>query len=527
MRGTIDWSYHLLTEQEKALFRRLAIFDGAFSLDAVESICTDPEGIVNKPDDPPPSVTLRQPEILGLLYHLTDKSLIIVNRNYESFFYMLETVRQYANEILQASGERLRLQERCAAFYLDFAEAAESRLGGRELRTWLNMLEGEFDNVRGALRWLHEQNDGERGLRLAIALYQFWRFRGYLDEGSQWLQKMLQLRSGTSPDVLMGYVKASRLAEYIGHFAEGMVYANKALEIGQELQDRQGMAEALLNLGTLNCAQGDRVKGLVFLEKGLTLYRDLEDETNQAEVLLYLADTRARLLELDQAKLHYEEALAIFQRTRESNRSSFALGGLADIARLQGNFPRASSYLRDSLTQARYIGNKEQVIFTLEAQAVLLESVGQHERSACLWGATEAQREATHLYQTPSYQQDYAAHITKAREALGEKPFAAAWEQGRRLTLEEAIDLGLSSTAQTESPAASNPPNDHNLLFDLTPREMEVLRLLATGLTDSQIGAQLFLSRRTVSTHLQSIYRKIQVSSRSAATRFALEHKLT
>jgi DNA-binding CsgD family transcriptional regulator len=233
-----------------------------------------------------------------------------------------------------------------------------------------------------------------------------------------------------------------------------------------------------------------------------------------------------RLNELDQAKQHFEEALAIFQRTGETAQSPFALGGLGDIARLQGNFPQASSYLRDALTKYRYIGNKLDVIFVLEALAILSEALGQHERSACLWGATEAHREATHLYQAPSYQQDYAAYINKAREALGERPFAAAWEQGRRLTLEEAIDLGLSSTAQTDSPAASNPPNGHNPWFDLTPREMEVLRLLATGLTDSQIGAQLFLSRRTVSTHLQSIYRKIQVSSRSAATRFAFDHKL-
>lgn len=526
MRGTIDWSYNLLTEQEKALFRRLAIFDGPFRLDDVESICTDPEGNFYKPDDSPPSVPLRQAEILRLLYHLIDKSLILVNQNFESFFSMLGIVRQYANEILQASGERIRFKERFVVYYLHFAEQAELKITGPEVRTWLNLLEGEHDNLRSALMWLYEQNDGERGLRLASALNPFWKFHAYFDEGSRWLRKMLDLGSGSDLYLLKGYVKASELAENLGHYTEGINYAIKALEICQELQDKQGMAEALFCLGKHANAQGDRQKGVGFLEESLGLYRVLEDDIKQGWVLLYLADTRLRLGELDRAKLGYEEALSIFQLSGEINQISFALGGLGDIARMQGNFPLATSYFSEALTNYRHIGNKFDVVFILEAQAILSEALGQHECAACLWGATEALREATHLSLAPSYQQDYAVYIDRARKTLGEKAYASAWAQGRRFTMDEAIEFALSTAAQTHVPEALKPIKDSKPISDLTPREMDVLRLLATGLTDSQIAAQLFLSRRTVSKHLQSIYSKIHVSSRSAATYFASEHKL-
>lgn len=528
IRDAIDWSYQLLTRREKALFSRLAVFDGAITFNAVEAICTDLEVNPSTPVDSSPFAfaPLRKSEILELLYHLVDKSLIYVIQGDEAYFSMLETVREYSKEIMQTSGEEPRLKERFVDFYLSFAGQSDQEIFGSQQRTWLRRYEIEQDNLRGALYWLYEQRDGIRGLRLATALYRFWYLQGHYEEGCRWLERMISLCPAAGSERLNAYAIASHLAEQMGNISQGIVYANQALEIAGQIQDTQGMAEVLMRLGTLTNAQGDRPKGTKYLERSLALYQDLEDEMSQARVLLHLGDARMRMNELGEAQGRYEEALLIFRGQSENSLVSFALGGLGDIARLRGNFLQASVYFREALENYRHLGIKTDVVFNLEAHAILLEEIGQHDRAARLWGAAEALREAAHHSLSPSYRRDYAVYIEQLRAGMGEKWFSAAWEQGRQMQLEEAIELALSTGDLARVAAAPKSPKAAPRAFDLSPREMDVLILVADGMTDAQIASQLYLSPRTVSKHLQSIYRKIEVTSRSAATHFVFEHHL-
>jgi non-specific serine/threonine protein kinase len=179
LRATIDWSHELLSEEERALFRRLSVFAGGFTLEAVEAVCAS-EGI-------------EEDEVLDLLSHLVDKSLVVVQeRGGEARYRLLETVRQYGHEKLLESEAAEAIRGRHANFFLTLAEEAEPKLKGAQSRLWLERLEIEFDNLRAALRWAADAGEVETLLRLAGALWWFWLRNGHLSEGRRWLEGALE-----------------------------------------------------------------------------------------------------------------------------------------------------------------------------------------------------------------------------------------------------------------------------------------------------------------------------------------------
>jgi DNA-binding CsgD family transcriptional regulator len=180
------------------------------------------------------------------------------------------------------------------------------------------------------------------------------------------------------------------------------------------------------------------------------------------------------------------------------------------------------------------LDSRAEIPYPLEALALVATDQGHAQRAARLWGAASAVRDAVHSLSPPSYEVDYAPYLEKAHTMLGEKAFAAAWAEGRALTLEQALSLATAvpATEPASSAAPSTdigaPPQPHPRPheYGLTPRELEVLRLVASGLTDAQVAEKLVISPRTVGKHLQSIYSKLYLPSRSAATRWAIEHHL-
>jgi DNA-binding CsgD family transcriptional regulator len=207
---------------------------------------------------------------------------------------------------------------------------------------------------------------------------------------------------------------------------------------------------------------------------------------------------------------------------------------LGEVARQQGDAKRALAHLQRSLSLYQRLDSKPEIPYPLEALALLATDQGHVQRAARLWGAASAVRDSVHALPPPSYEADYAPHLEKARTALGEEAFAAAWAEGRALTLEQAISLAtavpatepVSSAAPSTDKGAPPQPDPQSLEHGLTPRELEVLRLVASGLTDAQVAEKLVISPRTVGKHLQSIYSKLYLPSRSAATRWAIEHRL-
>jgi non-specific serine/threonine protein kinase len=511
LQAAIDWSYNLLTEPEQQLLRQLAVFIGGFTLEAAEAIW------ITGPKDAEEISSL-----LDLLSHLVDKSLIMVTQDREARYRMLEIIRQYVWERLMMSGEIADIRGRHLAYYLELAEQAELKIESTEQLAWMSRLEIEHDNFRAALAWSLENEQTEVGLRLAGALAKFWH-RRYISEGSEWLERILARRGEAELVRAKALLHAGYLALNKGDYTQTLALAEESLTLYQRLDDKQGFAKSLELIGTIAHWQGDRDRGASLLQESLNLFRELGHEWDIAITLLYLGDLRSRQGNYEQASAHLQESLSLFQKLGDKWGLAFTLGGLGELARRQGNYQRAVAHFQQSLTLRHEQNNTSGIPFNLEALAITAAEQGQAEWAARLWGAAEASREVTHSALPPSYQADYAPYLEAARAALGTEAFAAAWAEGRALALEQAIALAMSlPTVVTPSPTAPA----KTLPFGLTAREIEVLRLVATGLTDAQVAEKLTISPLTASKHLRSIYSKLHLSSRSAATRFAIEHNL-
>jgi DNA-binding NarL/FixJ family response regulator len=423
-----------------------------------------------------------------------------------------------------ASRELERIRQRHLTYYLELARWAESKLMGEDQVEWLKLLEVEHDNLRSALVWSQESEAREAGLRLATALAAFWLRVGYLSEGSRWLERALT----DCPEVGAPHVKAlyqaGRLAQQRGDYEQALAFARQSLALGRQLADRRGTARALGLMGWVAHQQGDRDKAGPLLEEALALARESGDERTIARTLLFLSDLHLRRAAHNEAATLLQESLGFYQRMGDGWSMAWAFSGLGEVARLQGDYRRAEAHFRLSLSLYQELDSKSEIPYPLEALALAAADQHQFHRAVHLWGAASAVRDAMHARLPPSYEADYAPTLDKVRAALGEDAFAAAWAEGRALTLVQA--LSLAEAPPSEASRASLPYRPPRRQYGLTPRELEVLRLVASGLTDAQIAERLVISPRTVSKHLQSIYSKLYLPSRSAATRWAIEHHL-
>ncbi len=526
IEAAIGWSYDLLDRPEQRLFERLAVFAGGFHLEAAEAVGSDPTG--------PEAIT--PADVLDLLSRLVLKSLVGMRAGEQARYGMLDTIRHYARERLLASGEMEAVRQRHLAYYLELAEGAESKLMGADQVAWLRRLEVEHDNLRVALVAAQEQQAGEAGLRLAAALAAFWLRVGYLTEGSGWLERALAVGPEAGPVRIKALYQAGRLAQQGGDYEQGQALASESLDLSRELGDTQGVARAVGLLGWIAHAQGDRDVACRLLEEGLALARQSGDERTVARTLLFLGDLRLRQGAPEEAAPLLQESLALYRRMGDRWSTAWALGGLGEVARLQDDALQAVAHLQSSLALYQQAGSRSEIPYPLEGLARTLAEQGQLQRAARLWGAAHALRQAVRARLQPSYEADDVPALEQARAALGGEAFAAAWAEGQAMTLDQVLALALA--AEADAPAAPVPPSLSPTVdvprpiyprppeHGLTPREVEVLRLVALGLTDAQVAEELVISARTVGKHLQSIYSKLDLSSRSAATRWAIEHHL-
>ena len=551
--ATIDWSYSLLSEQERTLLRRLCVFAGGCSLEAAEAICAG-EGIEAN-------------TVLELLSRLIDQSLVYtVERSGEIRYWLLEIIQQYGREKLEAMGEAVILSRRHRDWFLGLAEQAEQELVGRHQAAWLDRLEAEHGNLRSALRWSLEQNEGEAAARIGASIWSFWLLRGYLSEGGQWLDLALaQLRGRTalrakvlrvtaiiaahqgdsaratslveqSLDVwrTLGDKKgiASALlslgggAQYHGDYEQATVHYEESLPLLIEAGDKQGAALVLTSLGLTVFYQGNHERARTLYEESLALFREVGDIRGIAAVL-----TNQGMMSLEQGDHEHatrlcEESLALRQKVGDKGGSAHTFAILGRVAFAQNNYEQAAACYQESLALRQESGEKDGVAAALEGLAGISAVQGQARRAAKLLGAAETLRESTGVAVPPMDRAFKERIIATVRAQLGEKAFTAAWAEGRSFTLEQALSYQVPLTPVKQSPqvhATLSPPTYPN---ELTAREVEVLRLVAQGLTDTQVAERLVLSPRTVQGHVRSIFNKINVNSRSAATRYAIEYGL-
>jgi DNA-binding NarL/FixJ family response regulator len=566
LRGALDWSYELLFEDEKKLFGRLSVFAGGWTLEAAEAVGVG--GGVEEDD------------VLDLLSGLVEKSLVVARERQESGvrYRMLEPVRQYASEKLEEEGEAEEARRRHADFFLALAEDAEAKLRGPEDREWLERLEEEHDNMRAALSWALEREEGELALRLAGVLGTFWQAHGHWSDGRTWLEMVVL--AGDKRASVAARIRALEALLWLTYDQFELdrmeAVAQEAMELSAEAEIDSSLAASVrIMLACPAWVGGDYERAKELLEESLTLSREADDKVEIAEALFQLGGTTSKLGDGARAKEIYEEGLAVcrevgytyrlpdfllslgyecllegdYKRGAALNEEAvaicrehgyrsklnYALDNLGWAAILQDDHERARTSYQESLVVSNELGDKMIASESLEGLACISAARREALRAARLFGAAEALqetlREAVAYQHSPEEEAWREPYRATARSLLGEDSWEEAVAQGRAMSMEEAIEYALSaeehSATTPSSPTSHSPPSsapEHPA--GLTSREIEVLGLVTAGMTSAQIAKELFLSPRTVETHITSIYHKIGVSSRSAATRFALEHGL-
>ncbi|MDQ4099335.1 MAG: tetratricopeptide repeat protein [Chloroflexota bacterium] len=520
LRETIAWSYDLLSAPERRLFRRLAVFVGSFSLDAVEEGVRAQDHALGDENGESPDASSFE-----VLASLVDKSLVqrIEGSDHQPRFGMLASIREFGLEQLDLEGETGEVHRRWLEWYVRLVGVAEPRLlspdqGSPRQAAWLERLDTEYDNLRAALGWAIDQGLGETALRLVSSLWPYWRICHHAREGKLWLERALAL-GGDAPEVLRGkaLLGAGTLAWTQGNYEQAGPLIEEALRYLRTAGDLSSTGQALLTLARLAWDQGDTGRAGNRFREARAHFHGSIDSSWEA-----LCDHGLALVAFKQGD--YDRAVSLFQQalsTWQAQGNSWGLaccvpGHLGDVARMQGDDERAASLYRESLALNHEHGDKENIAWLLIGLSNLAATGGQPELAARLLGVTQSLQESLDAPMRPDERADFTRATNLARSLVGEASFAAAYTAGRALTLDQGVAEALT-VGVVARPIAHVSHGDGDARPLLTSREGEVLRLLLDGYTDRQIADALLISPRTVSHHVASILAKVGAKSRTAA----------
>ena len=480
LRALIDWSHDLLSPEEKILFRRLAVFHGGRTLEAVEDVCSG-DGIA-------------QALVLDLLGRLIDKSLLLTEKQNGIMVYrILDTIRHYAQDELIKSGETERIRDRHALYFLKLAERAEPELQGPGQLVWLNRLETERNNLRTALDWCLTDapredgaaRDRATGLKLAGALYWFWVIRGPLSEGKRWLETAL----AESPPAARDAARAkalSGLGELAWNQSDMLTARNayaEALEIWQQVGDRWWIAFGILCIGYVELNEDHQPEALELIQQSVALAREIGDKSLLARALRGLGNA---LMQTDRTKAReaLQESIALSRQLGDKLRLAYTLDALGKIAEAeqdtavavalcsesvdllrqvsdrvnlagpihslgqaflsQGESQKAKELFTEGLMLAQQVDDRLLVALNLMGFAGVALAQGRSKRAARLLAAGEALLSNIAPSVWHRYNVNYERHLKSVRDDLDTITFDAAWTGGQTLSEEEAIHLAMS-----------------------------------------------------------------------------------
>ena len=554
LRGAMDWSHDLLSEPERALFGRLSVFAGGWTLQAAEAVGAG-EGV-------------EEEGVLGLLWNLVNKSLVVAEAGTQELaarYRMLEPIRQYASEKLMEGEEGEQVRRRHATFFLAMAEEAEPELQGPQQVSWTERLEKEHDNLRAALSWVLDRGEGELGLRFGGVLWRFWLARGYLGEGARWLEETLAAGDKAASLVWVRALEGmGMLTQAQGDTERAEAAYEEMLKLSRDLGDKGDVATALNSLGALAAARGDNERARSLLEENMAVLRGLDERSTETTLkrhhVLILLGSLALHEEGEPARAValWEESLALvrevgdvdrigtnqmmlgfaalvqgdYERARTVCEEALALSGEGDsgvrwfvpeslvnrgLAELgQGEHERAAASFSEGLELAREMGTKLSVPTSLEGMASLAGALKEATRAARLWGAVEAARRDSGLALSPIERAVHEPYLASARSQLGEEAWEEALIVGRAMSLEEAAEYALSEEEPDSSPSSVSPiPSTDEPTSNLTRREREVAALVCQDLTNRQVAQELSISERTAANHVAKILKKLGLSSRT------------
>lgn len=515
MRDAIAWSNDLLPADEQRLFRRLSVFVGGFGLEAAEAVAE----VGGAPGS----------DILEGVASLVDKSLLRPGESRDGAprFVMLETIREYGLEQLVASGEESDVRRLHAAWCMSLLERAEPFWLAAGQAQWMERLEEELGNLRVALAWSleHDEGDPEIGLRLAGSVDMFWQVRGHTREGARWLELALSRGAGCSPEArARAQICLGLLATYLASDDSAAVI-EAGVTLCREVGNQKYLGGGLTMLGTLAEDRGDYDRAEALLMEALALQRAREDPSMIAYALQHLGLVTYGQGDFTLATARCEEALALQRSVGDGHGATTSLVYLALIACDRGEYARAAALYGESLALAAEHRTLLSVERSLAGLGAVAARCGAPERAARLFGAAEVVSNAIGIgFKLPERAQ-YERARSAARAALGDAQFEAAFTSGRGLDRDAAAAEGAEAAALLAAISPTDPPAS-SPEFGLTPREREVLSLLVDGRTDREIAEILSISPRTVGVHVTGLLAKLRVDNRTAAASHAVRNGL-
>ena len=477
LRAAIAWSHDLLRVEDQAAFRRLGVFSGGFTLEAAEQVLAE---------TPDPWI-----DALDAVSVLVEQSLIRTEEDLQADtrYRMLETVRAFALEKLEESGEDSEVRGAHARWIEAFSRDTDKYVIGPSSGEWLERLEREHDNVRSAIAWAIDSDPADLGLRVPESIWRFWQIRGHYAEGRRWLERALAAGQGASETLrALALDGLGGIAWRQGDLVAAARAFEESLAIWRAKGDRRGLGGTLTNLGSVIELQGDLDRAEALQEEALAIFRELGDPLRLATALNNLAlviwnkgdNQRATTLleesaaikrkegnrvglasslnnlgmlaveagDLDRARAYMEETLAIDRELGDPGGIADSLGNLAGMIAQTGDVARAAALDAESLEMRRDLGDRLSMAHSLDSIAATASRAGFPESGARLFGASERLRAELGAPIPPSELTRYQTGLDMTRSALGVEAFERAWAAGRALPLDDAIAEALRVTRE-------------------------------------------------------------------------------
>jgi predicted ATPase/DNA-binding SARP family transcriptional activator len=426
LHETLDWSYDLLSEDERTLLTRLAVFRGGGTLPAIADICLDGDDHA----------------ALDLIEGLLDASLVVAYQvDSEARYGLLETVRQYASERLNYLTPD-NTEQRHAEWYLDLAERAEAGLSTERQTELLQILETEHDNARAALAFLVTHGETALALRLTVALSRFWYVRGHLGEARRHLQTVVPTAMRADPLLRRRAETAgASIALLQGDYQTATMYAEQALQSAHQAGEPRFVANALSNLGAIVLAAGDDARATIVLEEAVTRAREVGDDRINALALNNLGDLALATENYDRAKPLFEESLNLLRALGDTSNISRSLFNLGAATMMLGDMSTAAARFHESLELALQANDQEDIAWCFEGFAALAARQDDGRRAALLTGAAGALLRAIGAEYKPFERRMHQETESRARSLLGAEEFSEQDSRGAALPRPSVLQL--------------------------------------------------------------------------------------
>jgi non-specific serine/threonine protein kinase len=546
LEAAITWSYELLAPVEQTLFRRLAVFPGSFTTEAMERICAD--------------AAETGARMLSRLSSLVEHNLVQPDHSSnEQRFRMLETVREFAHDCLAQDPGANEVNARHAAYFLTLVETAEPQLWGQGERFWLDRLDGEEANLRAAMD--RREAGLDYSLTMCAGLWRYWELSGRLSEGRARLESLLgRIEAAGMPpssQYAAALLGAGYLARDLGDLAGASARLERSLEVAEAAGDQRAIGSALRALAVLAQQQGRGDRASELFEAALDLFRSIDHKLGVGWVLRNLGMLLQARGDFDGAASLYRESLHVLEEIGDDPGIARSIGNLGILARIQGRYAEADEFLCRSLDKLEHASDQRGICLALCSLAVLSVLKGELQAAAarlerCLGlarqiGDADCQSRCLAIAGVLLVQSDAAeegitliacAHArlpqidedeesllrttdTLARTCLEDADYEAAWTRGLATPVPEAVVTALDrcgQIAERDDVAVAAPLPTHS---SLSPREREVLQQIAEGKTNREIAGALVISEYTVMRHVSNILRKLNAPSRAAAVSVA------